>query len=236
MTLLAARKEFVNQSGRLDLMNVDNSDNGADFYINAAQRWLDRETEIFQEMAKVYRKISAGTQIVKIQDARVIHRVGVGESDSFNWLKKYFSHDLREKYAKPYEDVDQGIPEYYTPVILRGSHTGAASWDGIAAYMNTDSDWKTYNGILLMPIPDQEYHIEIWGKFYSEQLVDDDDTSFWTEMHEYILVMAAQRMLEVFYRNTQGVADWTQAIRAELFGMAKDSTEQSIADIDQIEG
>jgi len=236
MTLQETRIEFVNQSGRLDLINADNSDNGADFYINAGQKWLDRETEIFQELAKVYRKVSAGDQIVKIQDARSIHRVGVGDSESFKWLDKYFPHELREKYGKPYSDVDQDMPKYYSPIITRPSHSESASWDGLAIYQNTDSEWKAYNSILLMPIPDGEYHLEIWGKFYSKTLSADSDESFWTEQHEYILVMAAQRALEIFYRNSQGVSDWTNAIRAELFGMSKDFTEQSIADVSKMEG
>lgn len=236
MPLKETRIQFVNQSGRLDLINHDQTDNGADFYINAAQRWLDRQIENKAEMAKVYRKTTAGSHILKLQDSRAIHFVGVGDSESFTWLNKYDPYSLREKYSQPYSNVDQGRPKFFAPIYLRGSHSDSGDYDGLSVYMNTDSSWKTYNGILLMPIPDGEYHVEIWGKFYSEKLISDDDESFWTEMHDYILVMAAQRALEVFYRNTQGVQDWTQAIISELRGIEQDYIEEGLIDIDQIEG
>lgn len=236
MSLKQTRIDFSNQSGRLDLINADASDNGADFYINAGQRFLDRFAEHKHSEAKVYRKLSAGDYFIKLEDARVIHYIGIGTDDSFNWLEKYNPVKLREKFAKPFTAVSQARPKYYAPVIIRPSHSEDAEWDGISGFMITEASWESFNGLVFLPPADQEYHLEVWGKFYSPTLSADDDTSYWTEFQNYILVMAAQRALEIFYRNTQGVNDWTTAIKAELFEVEKDLVEENAVDIVQMEG
>lgn len=238
MTLLSARKQFVNQSGRLDLMNEDGSDNGADFYINAGQKYLDRMIESREDIARSFRYISAGDYFMKFVrgHCRSIHQVGIGTTESFEWLNRENLIDLRSKFNKPFEYIEKGKPQYFAPAYLRPAQPELDDTDGIVGYMDVMEGWRYYNGIILLPPADQSYHIEVWGKFHTTELVNDDDESFWTKNFEYILVMAAQRSLEVFYRNSQGVKDWTASIQSELFEMEKDFIEETYFGFDQMKG
>lgn len=47
-------------------------------------------------------------------------------------------------------------------------------------------------------------------------LAADTDENYWATNHPHMLVNAARRMREVRQRNTQGVADWDNAILGEL--------------------
>ena len=48
--------------------------------------------------------------------------------------------------------------------------------------------------------------------------------------------MAANRQLEVDYRNTAGVKDWEMAIQSEMLGLGKDLVEEHVAEVSQMEG
>ena len=48
--------------------------------------------------------------------------------------------------------------------------------------------------------------------------------------------MAANRQMEIDYRNTAGVKDWEAAIQSEILGLGKDLVEEHIADVDQMQG
>lgn len=236
MALKDVREIFVETSGRLDLVNSDGSDNGADFYINAAQRWLDYLVEKHEDIARYFPAIESGDYFVYFENCRAIHWVGVGTTESFQWLTRKTIIDLRSLYNKPFEFIDQGTPLYFAPAYLRPANHKSSDFDGYVGYMDVIEDWHRYNGVILAPPADQTYHVEVWGKFYSNKLIDDNDESFWTENHHHVLVMAAQRALEIFYRNSQGVADWTAVIKDEIQGIGMDFVEDSYFDIDQLEG
>lgn len=240
MQLSEIRSWFVEDSGRQDLVNADGSDNGANRYINAASRWLDRKTEIFRQVGVVRRTISAGDFLVKFQQARTITNVGVHTSTQFKgWLERKLYDELKhtqDGYSDPFTNIARGTPIYYTPAYLRQVDTEASNYSGFTDWVNQTSDWKTYNGVILLPPADQSYLVEVWGKFFSSDLVDDTDENFWTVREPSVLVMAALREIEIFYRNTQGKKDWELAIMEELYNMELDFVEDSITDIDQLEG
>jgi hypothetical protein len=166
-------------------------------------------------------------------------RVGISDATSFHgWLERYSLDELKSKseYAQPYDAISQSTPILYAPAFLRLSDTEEADYAGYSSWVNTISDWQTHNGVILLPPADGDYLVDVWGKFFSENLSDDSDTNFWTLSEPQILVKAALRELEVFHRNKQGQEDWELAIRSELLGMEKDFVEDSITDIDQLEG
>ena len=236
MNLSEIREQFVKESGRYDLINDDGSDNGADFYINAGQKYLDALTEKTEEIARAFRVIDSGDYFVRLQGCRAIHDVGVGNSESFNWIERYDLYDLRKLYNEPFGFIESATPSHFAPAKLRPANPDSDDFDGIVGYMDVISDWKNFNGIVLLPPADGQYHIEVWGKFYSDELVNDDDESYWSARFGHILVMAAQRSLETFYRNSQGINDWNIAIRSELVGLEQDYVEELYYGINQIEG
>jgi len=89
---------------------------------------------------------------------------------------------------------------------------------------------------MFYPPADGNYTVEIVGLFYSPELSADTDTSFFGTVHPEILLMAANRQLEIDYRNTQGVKDWELAIQTEMLGLGKDLVEEHIAEVSQMEG
>lgn len=60
--------------------------------------------------------------------------------------------------------------------------------------------------------------------------------SFWTEVHPNVLLKAALKQLEMFYRNTEGVKDWDMALKDDTGPMDYDAAEEEAAGIDQMGG
>lgn len=239
MNLGEIREWFVKDSGRFDLVEPSGANAGADRYINAACRWLDRMTEHHKEIGRVFRTITAGDFLVTFQDCRAILRVGVSDDTTFyGWLDRYTLDELKSKagYAQPFGSIAQSIPTLYAPAFLRLSDTDAENYAGYESWVNSMSTWRTFNGVILLPPADGDYLVDVWGKFFSETLVNDEDENVWTVTEPQILVKACLRELEVFARNSEGQKDWERAIVSELFGLEKDFVEQEVGDIDQMEG
>ena len=248
MDLLTFRELFRNWSGRYDLVNDDFSDNGADFLINAGQRYLDRLVDIPKAIGRVFAGVSQGDYIVTFQDCRSILEVwsiGTKTDGSYNRLPltKYTMKGLRgvdrltleTNYVEMFSDISQDRPTYYAVAQLRmqpdtTSQAGNGA-GGIAGFMDVmGSGHETYNGIIFMPPADASYTIEIVGNFYSKTLSEDTDVSHWSEVHPEILLMATMRQAEIFHRNTAGVLDWTSAINDLVIGIDMDGVAEDIAD------
>ena len=134
-----------------------------------------------------------------------------------------------------------GNPLYYCPAVLRAvpetDRTPVGSLDAFLGFADIMfGEHYNYNGVLIVPPPDQVLHVEVWGLFYSPALLGDTEKSYWSEAHPEALLMAAYRQLEVVNRNSQGVKDWENSINETLFGIDKDVVEEDISGADQMEG
>ena len=67
-------------------------------------------------------------------------------------------------------------------------------------------------------------------------MVEETDENYWSVANSLLLIMAAQRQMEVVNRNTQGVNDWSSAIAVESKQLGMDHVEELIAEVDQMEG
>jgi len=242
MSLVSVREQFVKISGRYDLV-VDASayaDNGADFYINAGQLWLDRLETIKKSYSRVFEEITSGDWYVTFQLCRAIKEVWLSNSDGEKWkLEKRDFDVLRAAYAEDPTDLDAGDPLYYAPIFIRRSPETASTVtiDFFGATEYTESvDHYEYNGMVFLPPTDGTMTLEIHGLFYHPKLANDSDTNYWTEVHPLVLTMAACRAVELTYRNTAGVKDWENSIKTELFGMGLDMIEEESAEINEMEG
>jgi hypothetical protein len=242
MNLLQVRTWFVKESGRYDLVvdAVAWADNGANNYLNAAQRMLDRMQTTPFTTGHNWQSAATDIRHVVFSDARAILRVFATKiSDgSRSELEKKPLDFIKEYHFDV--DSETGTPQYYAPGVFRlapevdmdiGSITVPASYldyIGESPYL--------YNGILFAPACDEPYAIETWGYWYSETLVVDTDQTYWTTQHPELLVMAAQMVLEKFNRNSEGVKDWMVAIKSELQGIDFDMVEEEISEVNQMEG
>lgn len=242
------RTKFVQLSGRYDLITATYEDNGADFFLNAGQKMLDRLQETGKSKAKSVSQITAGTYFKALTNVRAIKEVWVGStSEDLVRLEKYTLNEIRVAYGEELSGVTQGVPEYWAPAVFRPypDSQAAAGWSGyydIGDLILADGHY-TYNGIVFMPPADQTLYLSIYGLFYSPTLTAtlSGDTwtqtkSFWTEEHDDILLYAALYKLETFYRNTEGAKDWMNALGIDLGGLDKDLVEEEIDDVNQMEG
>ena len=309
MDYCLVRKRFCELSGRYDLMNSNYTDNGADLYINAGQAALDRMQNTGKMRAKHVQAIAAGTIQVYSAGLRSVLDVWIGNTTEYLYHLKNAQtlQYLYEEYGQELDGVTQAPPEWYCPAIFRPypDNITGATWT--SSYYNTGDlifpasgattpEHFTYDGIIIMPPPDDTYYVSIHGLFYSPALtsaigtvktsgtltvgttysigtyVSDDDfvnvgganvtgnvftatattpthwahstplypwtstKSFWSEVHPNILLKSALKQLEMFYRNSEGVKDWDNALRDDTTPMDHDAAEEEAAGISQMGG
>lgn len=242
------RTKFCELSGRYDLIATDYTDNGADFFINAGQRWLDRLANTSKNFARNVQSIAAGTIVVKTIGLRSIKEVWAGNStEGLIRLAPATLDWLRQEYGEQLSSVYQGTPSYYCPVVYRPypDAVASATWSGyydISDLLLGDTHY-TYNGVLIVPPPDSTYYVSIVGLFYSPTLLATlagstwtQTKSHWTEVHPDILLQAALFKLETFYRNTEGAKDWKGAVDLDIMGLDHDLADEESSDITEMGG
>jgi len=242
MNLLAIRTQFVKISGRYDLVvdAVDFEDNGADFYINAGQKYLDRMDTSRKARARVFESIVLGSWYAIFQLCRAVEEVWCTNSSGEKWkLEKIDYKTLWQAYAEDPANLDSGDPLYYCPIYLRTvpevADTLTIDSFGSTVY-HESRDHFTYNGMIFMPPAQGSYTLEIRGLFYTPELVNETDETYWSVVQPQALIMAACRQLEIMYRNSEGAKDWENSIALEMRGIDFDEVAQDIAEIDQMEG
>lgn len=119
MNLIDVRRKFRTLSGRYDLVSDAGADQGADFFINAGVRHLDRRANFQKSIARTWSKNAAGTYLVKTQNARAITEVWVATPERRRQLRPRLWQDLRATYTNPWASLTRGTPLYYSPVYVR---------------------------------------------------------------------------------------------------------------------
>ncbi len=237
------RQKFVELSGRYDLVIPTTwEDNGADFFINAGQKFLDRMLDSGKTIARYPVIVTAGTFIVKSVGIRAIQEVWCANADGKTQLNLNTLQQIRTEYSEEFSSVDQGQPEYYAPAVLRpypdtlASATGMYNVSDLLLYNATaPSQHFSYNGIVIMPPADGTYTIEILGLFYSPTLsatvnagIWTQTMSFWTEIHPDVLIEAAIYKLHTLYNNTGAAADYKVSVIEDMMGIDHDAAQEDI--------
>lgn len=225
MTLEEIRKKFRDLTGRTDLVGPQGSDMGADFFINAAQRWLDRKLEFRGGAAELSVALSTGdysadlgAHTSTVSGLRAVKSVGVEDSDGdFQFLEREDYKDLK-KHTQVASSSDNGTPRSFA--IGR-----------LAPANRTESEIR----VLFWPPVEGSHTLVVEGLFSSTELQDDSDRSWWSEVHPLILVKAAAFRMEAMQRNTQGESDYRRSLMEDLQGIDHDMVEQDIAGRDQVD-
>jgi len=243
MNLIQIRQQFRKLSGRFDLVNSDGSDNGADFFINAGQKYLDRRETNQKSWATKFSKLESGKFAVTIPDCRAIKSVWASNITD-GGRTQIFKRDwdvMRNSFESVFPAIDSGAALYYTPLHIRSAPSidkiNAGDMDALcgAAEILVTND-MSYNAIAVLPPTSEDIYVEVVGYYYSNPLVSDEDISYWSQVNPNVLIMGALREVEVFNRNTTGVNDWEAAIASEVVGIAMDLIEEEIAEVSQMEG
>jgi hypothetical protein len=237
MNLGEIREKFVQFSGRYDLINTDDSDNGADFFINAGQRFLDRRVDFRKSDGRQYKELTSGNWYFKLQNCRTLERVWVNTSEERWQLIRKDLIWLRNEYPSLINATDQGDPNYWAPAILRGMDITDMNNQGtFFNYALAEAGNEDYQGLVILPPPDTSVVVELWGKFYSPTLTLDTNESYWTVTAPETLVASALYRLEIMYRNSEGAKDWLAAIDVDLRDLDKDNIQEDVTNVDTMEG
>jgi len=236
MNLLEVRQQFIEQSGRYDLVTDLYSyvDNGADYYIGAAARELDVEIfQVLNAMAVRYEVISPSSTFVSLPRCRTIENVWVIDSNGRSQLNYLSLPELRNLGTS-----SEGMPKYYAPVNARQvpdmSELSESDQDYIRGLVTTFE--SSYRGVAISPANETKMAVEVHGNFYSALLKNDDDENYWTSAYPDILIKGAMRELERSYRNRQGAEDLSAAISEQLSKLDMDIAMDQASKTDQMRG
>lgn len=241
MDLLGIRQQFCKLSGRYDLATTSvsefDTDNGADFFINAGLRFLDRLGYTPKTLGRVFVKVAANSWYTTFQYCRSIQEVWVNNDEERYQLVKYREGELAYYYNELVSETDTGEPLYYSPACIRVVEGGSDRTDlgEFFNYVKTDDD-GTYNAIMFLPPVDEEYIVEIIGNFYTPELSSNTDENYWSITNPDVLIKAALYQVEVFHRNSTGARDWLEAINIDTSSIDKDTVDEDVAEFTSMEG
>lgn len=115
-TLLDIRKLFVDRSGHYELVvdaeNGDYSDNGADEYIRAGQRWLDRNcpSPVRDELRRF--QVAPGQYTLDC-DLRYVKRIDAYPGGVRRMLNPVTLDWMRDNYVQPWGENEAGTPSHW---------------------------------------------------------------------------------------------------------------------------
>lgn len=212
MNLREIRESFVRHSGRFDLVKDRENwkDDGANFFINAGQRFLDQLMDNPKTKAVHRDTLKAGQSELRVPLLRSTNKVMVIVDGENSFLDRIYYQDFRESYG---ESTDNGVPKYYALIELRDAN-------------RPNKGALRHKGILIAPPPNDDYEIVVRGKFFSHELKDDQSYSYWSMEYPETLIQASMYELEKFYRNTQGMNDHLNAIMATVNNIDNDVVEE----------
>ena len=236
MELADLLNQFIRESGRYDLVNIDGSDNGALYYINRGQRLLDRRSTVANTEARNYQLIERGTYVVHIPECRTLREVWllIDEEQRIPLVRDAWE-SLQKCYRKPLTALETGTPQFWALGYLRGvpsnATTLAETMHMFAGYVDTIADESfDKDAFFLYPVADREYGIQVVGDFYTPSLSSTITKTWWSVNHPELVIAAGRYWIEVANRNTEGTRDWLAIIDANLRDITNDFIENEVVD------
>ena len=119
--------------------------------------------------------------------------------------------------------MDKGAPTHWTyaPSII----TTAASATSNAVLTTVALERDCF---YFAPPVEASYTLVLYVDTYSDDLLEDTDTSYWTILHPDILVRATLYQLELVSRNTEAAKHWLSSILPDLKAINDNSTDIAI--------
>lgn len=255
MNLKQIKALVVELTGRHDLTSNTTT---ANFFVNAAIRFLDGYVTHRKSLARHVVRIPAGSFYVYVGDCSAIHEVWFATSEGRTRLDKRPLSELREDYASMFASLDSdlnpsqqvlatagtGTPAYYSPLIIAPSERQLRSvlqqtneygfrydLDGLLL-----GDHYNYSGVLFLPATESDASLSVVGRFTSGELSDEADYNYWSFAHPEVLAKAVAYQMETFYSNTQGVKDWMTSLEFDFRRLESDLVEEEAAEVRRMQG
>lgn len=222
MNLLELRKKFVAISGRYDLVTdtYNWGDDGANAYLNAAARYLNRRVNIPTNFAKTGILLSPGCDSVVYSACRAVQQISIFSDREY--LLRYDANLVQN---------GSGLPKTFKYCTFQ--HLPKITEIDISAYpleqLNVLSEPCNYvNGIQLDKKADKPYLLTIYGIYHNTDLKEDTDVNYWSVEYPNLLLKAAMYELEIIYRNREGSNTWLEAIEVDLSALDHDLAEHEM--------
>lgn len=215
-TLLGLRTQLVYETGDYRLVGTQSSggdtvpnftvDAGADYHINKAIRWLERECQHVGKRTKKNVALNSGVYSVSVT-ARSISGIRVTDDDEF--LTQVNETWLFEKYGEDLTAVSSDTTPLY--------------W----SFKTGDVDDVT-KSIWVLPPPNSNRTLEVYGQYWTTALSAGDDTNWWTTNYSDAILYIAIRQVQNLDLNRYSdpillgmIADikraiWTEDIQNEM--------------------
>lgn len=247
-TLLQLRQQVIEKSGRFELVSdyegADYSDNGADFFIQAGQRYLDLTQENPHSRAEYKVDIASGDYYARIPYLRAVEEVWLFDAsdDARIQLEPKTLTEMKTKYTNEFSETDTGTPECYTEdvinlapsqnvystVALMQAAVDASTAPFTADFQNVLAESAfTQRGLLFGPPADAVYTLSVTGFFFSKFTADTDIT-YWSSQHPELSLFATLFMMEAFHRNSTGMRDWENAMGPFIRGIDNDEVRRDM--------
>jgi len=243
-TLVDIRKKFIVASRRYDLItdgDLDtNTDNGANDFINEGQRYLDLVAETPKSLRHLMVVLAEGEFSVEIEGLMQVKSVTVIDStDGHSNITDGFMGvvEFRNEHPSLISEWDTGTPVDWTLNIIglapeqnvetAETFASAGVLDYDAVHFEDDYD---YTGLLFYPVADQDYTIDLIGRFMSPKLSANTDVSYWTKRFPGLLVQASCYALARTLKNQAGMRAWLEAMDRELNALDNMTVESTMVD------
>jgi len=228
MTRLEIVTNLVRLSGHNELVadaaSNDYTDNGANYFVNAGQRWLDRQFEYKKAKTWLYKSLATGEYLVTFSKARYVSQVWAALSDG---TRRQLEHRTETQYRSTYSDsldVDSGAPLVWAPatVSLAPEHGEDDAADfataGLLDYANIQfGDSYLVDAITVGPPVEATTTIQVLARWYSMDLADNADVSFWSVNEPNMLIRAARMVMEQeLHRNKDGADAFKEDLLLDL--------------------
>jgi len=200
MTLSEMRAKFQEVTGRYDLTDAQ-----VDFYLNAGSRKLYRsvEGEQFQTELTVS---TCATYYYDLPNALSVDAIFIVSDSGRERLHRMYPSNFFQ-FFPDFESAD-GTPIAWT----LGNSTSSSK--RIIFNCWTPPTTETVDGEEVTT-----YYITFLVRYRKEEVFDSTDTSsetWWSVNYPEALIFASAFVLEAFYRNSEGMRDWLNALQSTL--------------------
>jgi hypothetical protein len=237
MTLKEIRQKVAEFSGRFDLVVPETyEDRGMDFFINSAQRYIERKVTTPENNAAVYKSLLANTFAIDLgHPPRVLYNIFINDSLNRWELTRTSLAVLKTTYGKT-SQITSGSPTVYCLTDVR--KIGSDTKDELGIFLDNVRDATDHVGtkILILPTTDRNCIIEAFGIFSHVELSADDDSNYWTTYHPVLLINATILQMQISTTGQSVESKHKTFVTDALYDIECDMIAQNTKDFHKIRG
>lgn len=233
MQLIELVNELITTTGRYDLQSPLGNTTRAINILNEAQRFLDLQIPVTDDMnARSVAPLQPGSQYAFFPDLRFPEDVRLLTTTQRQPLVKCEWDEIEHYFNLPVDQQERSMPIFWSRAVTTMSPAASSvDADGSNIYTNyfpTTINTNAGKSIVVYPVPDVLYNLEVIGCFFTPRFSNDVIETRWSAQYPELLIMAAMYKLEVRNRNSEGQRDLLNSIELELRSIAFDTISEIV--------